>query len=244
SSRSGQIETGSDVDYFSVQVGASGTLTVYTTGSLDTQGTLENSSGSRLASDDDEGSNTNFRIEHSVSAGTYYIKVEGYNSSSTGSYTIHASVSSSGGDDSGGGNTVKTDPSYTDLENASNNEAQFQALLARATRCRAGLEFPRDTFCVDAHPTRVIVAHLSDGAGLVLTGNTHIQAGRNIHLGWLSFELRGNIRVLTTFNISGSAKLIAGDPDSPEQVRMQGSLSPSSALLNQKRFVEQLQGGE
>ncbi len=46
--KSGQIETGTDVDYFSVQVSGYGVLTVYTTGNLDTQGALQNSSGSTL----------------------------------------------------------------------------------------------------------------------------------------------------------------------------------------------------
>ena len=91
SSRSGQIEPGGDVDYFRVQVSASGDLTVHTTGSLDTKGQLEDSAGAVLASDDDGGDGYNFRLAHAVSAGTYYIKVEGYNASTTGGYTIHAS---------------------------------------------------------------------------------------------------------------------------------------------------------
>ena len=91
SSRSGQIETGSDVDFFRVQVSASGTLTVYTTGSLNTQGELQSSSGSVLKSDDDGGSGKNFSIERGVSPGTYYIKVES-DGSDTGSYTVYASL--------------------------------------------------------------------------------------------------------------------------------------------------------
>ncbi len=94
-SRSGRIETGSDVDYFRVRVSGSGTLTVHTTGSLDTVGELQSSSGSTLTSDDDGGSGLNFRIRRSVSAGTYYIKVESLGSS-TGSYTVHASLGSGG----------------------------------------------------------------------------------------------------------------------------------------------------
>ena len=90
SSRSGQLETGGDVDYFRVQVTASGELTVHTTGSLDTKGQLEDSAGGVLARDDDGGDGYNFRIVHTVSAGTYYLKVEGYDASTTGSYTIHA----------------------------------------------------------------------------------------------------------------------------------------------------------
>ena len=99
SSRSGQIETGGDVDYFRVAVSASGDLTVHTTGSLDTKGQLEDSAGAVLARDDDGGDGYNFRIVHAVTAGTYYLKVEGYDASATGSYTIHAS--GPGGGDSG-----------------------------------------------------------------------------------------------------------------------------------------------
>ena len=98
-SRSGQIETGGDVDYFRVAVSASGDLTVHTTGSLDTKGQLEDSAGGVLARDDDGGDGNNFRLAHAVSAGTYYIKVEGYDGSATGRYTIHAS--GPGGGDGG-----------------------------------------------------------------------------------------------------------------------------------------------
>ena len=96
SSQSGQIEPGGDVDYFRVEVSASGDLTVQTTGSLDTKGQLEDSAGAVLARDDDGGDGHNFRITHAVSVGTYYIKVEGYDSSTTGRYSILAS--GSGGD--------------------------------------------------------------------------------------------------------------------------------------------------
>ena len=51
SSVQGKIEEGDDDDYFRVQVTQAGTLTVYTTGSLDTQGELQASDGSILASD-------------------------------------------------------------------------------------------------------------------------------------------------------------------------------------------------
>lgn len=87
--KSGRIETGSDVDYFSVEVTGYGVLTVYTTGNLDTYGALQNSSGSTLATDDDGASGNNFGINYVVNSGTYYIKVEGYGSE-TGSYTMNA----------------------------------------------------------------------------------------------------------------------------------------------------------
>ena len=89
-----EIAPGDDVDYFSVQVDEAGELTVYTTGDLDTIGTLQNSEGTTLATnDDDENVNTlNFRIAHDVVPGTYYIKVESYESE-TGDYTVYAEFS-------------------------------------------------------------------------------------------------------------------------------------------------------
>ena len=95
-SRSGRIQTGDDVDYFRVQVSSSGTLTVYTTGNVDTYGKLQSSSGSTLETDDNDGFGTNFSIARSVSAGTYYIAVLGF-SSSAASYTVHARFLQSGG---------------------------------------------------------------------------------------------------------------------------------------------------
>ena len=99
-SATGRIDPGNDVDYFIVEVSGSGTLTLYTTGNLDTTGALQNSSGARQAFDDDGGTGTNFRIEHSVSSGAYYIEVGSYQSN-TGSYTLHAEFRRSG--DTGGG---------------------------------------------------------------------------------------------------------------------------------------------
>ena len=97
SSVSGQIETGDDVDYFSVQISGSGTLAVYTTGDLDTMGELQSSSGSVLASNDDGGTGRNFRIVRTVASCSYYIKVGSYGSN-TGSYTLHADFSNSDND--------------------------------------------------------------------------------------------------------------------------------------------------
>ena len=104
-SRAGRIDPGDDTDYFSVRLSASGTLTVYTTGSLDTTGELQNSSGSALGNDDDGGDGNNFRIERQVDAGTYYVKVESYRTN-TGGYTVHIEFNGagSGGDNSNGGN--------------------------------------------------------------------------------------------------------------------------------------------
>ena len=64
--------------------------TIYTTGTLDTIGTIYNSSGTTIASNDDyfDNGNLNFRIICDLTAGkTYYIKVR-LNKKATGKYTI------------------------------------------------------------------------------------------------------------------------------------------------------------
>ena len=85
--------TPGDTDYFRISVNSPGTLEVYATGSIDTVGQIEDSGGSRLASDDDTGPGRNFRIERDVSSGTYYIRVRGFGSSTAGNYTLHVRFS-------------------------------------------------------------------------------------------------------------------------------------------------------
>ncbi len=87
STTSGRLSTG-DTDYFRVSVSGSGTLVAYTTGSTDTYGSLLNSSGGVLTEDDDAGVGSNFYISASVHSGTYYIRIRGYDSSTTGNYTL------------------------------------------------------------------------------------------------------------------------------------------------------------
>ena len=85
SSTDGSLSEG-DEDLFVIEMSDSGTLTVYTTGSTDTYGFIFDSSGNVLAENDDGGEGWNFRVSASVSAGTYYIQVGGFE---TGDYTLH-----------------------------------------------------------------------------------------------------------------------------------------------------------
>ena len=87
SSTQGHLERQGDRDYFRFSLPESGTLTVYTTGDIDTYGHLWGD-GQWLDENDDGGTASNFRIERSASAGTYYILVRGYDDQSTGRYTL------------------------------------------------------------------------------------------------------------------------------------------------------------
>ena len=85
SSTDGSLSEG-DEDLFVIEMSDSGTLTVYTTGSTDTYGFIFDNSGNVLEENDDGGEGWNFRVSASVSAGTYYIQVGGFE---TGDYTLH-----------------------------------------------------------------------------------------------------------------------------------------------------------
>ena len=93
--QSGRIDPAGDRDYFRIQVAESGTLTVYTTSDMDTEGRLFDGSGRRLASNSDGGAVFNFRIEREVDAGAYYAEVTEWRDDDTGSYTIHAEFDAS-----------------------------------------------------------------------------------------------------------------------------------------------------
>lgn len=84
---SGSIEQIGDVDYFKIPVNTVGNLTVYSSGSTNTLGTLYDSLTTALQSNNDSGS-VNFSITESVVVDVYYLRVE-HSSNGTGSYTIH-----------------------------------------------------------------------------------------------------------------------------------------------------------
>ncbi len=88
SATAGYLNPG-DVDYFRVDLTRARILVAYTTGTTDTFGSIEDNTGTWLADDDDGGEGSNFRISRFVQAGTYYILVQGWDHSATGSYTLH-----------------------------------------------------------------------------------------------------------------------------------------------------------
>ena len=94
----GLINYPEDNDFFRVQVGTAGTLTLYTTGSTDTYGYLLNAQGGELARNDDASPiNKNFRIQRSVPAGTYFVRARHALASGTGAYTLAAEFTAADG---------------------------------------------------------------------------------------------------------------------------------------------------
>ena len=97
SSAAGHIDPGFDRDFFKLDLsGGSGNthVSIYTAGSLDTQGWLYDSNGDLLEFDDNTTSGgviveTNFRIPWTLTPGVYYVAVYSADSTTTGDYTIY-----------------------------------------------------------------------------------------------------------------------------------------------------------
>jgi len=123
---SGNLETGGDVDYFRINVPAGGTLTVSTSGSTDTFGSLRNSNGTIIESDDDDGFGTNFLITRVLGPGTRYVSVEGYSSLTTGPYTLNVDFEETP-DDHGNTFSEATDLPLGTLTNPSQTAAEFES---------------------------------------------------------------------------------------------------------------------
>ena len=85
---SGEIGVAGNVDYFHFNVTSAGSLILESTGDTDTFGQLHNSRGDSINANDDDGSDgNNFKIEHQVTTGDYYLRVTGYDDK-TGSYDL------------------------------------------------------------------------------------------------------------------------------------------------------------
>ena len=97
----GNIDPGTDEDYFSIQAPSAGTLTARSTGTTDTIGTLYDSDGNELAMDDDA-VGVNFEFSYQItSAGTYYVRVTSFSTDtvpSTGMYTLTTTFIADHGD--------------------------------------------------------------------------------------------------------------------------------------------------
>jgi len=80
-----------DQDVFRFVLTQAATVSVASTGALDTFGSLLDASGQTVAENDDLGVGSNFRIRRRLLAGTYYIVVRGASDTETGAYGLQIS---------------------------------------------------------------------------------------------------------------------------------------------------------
>ena len=87
----GLIAGGSDQDWFKLDLLSATEVFLFTTGYTDTKATLYESDGNtEVSSDDDTGVSFNCLIKEPLAAGTYYLEIEGFDSSETVPYALFA----------------------------------------------------------------------------------------------------------------------------------------------------------
>jgi hypothetical protein len=95
----GSIESEGDTDWFSFTLTQSGYATFQSIGSMDSYGSLLDSSGLELLTNDDGGDGGNFKLEQALNPGTYYLKVRNFSPSGMGEYQLEGSFFASSNDD-------------------------------------------------------------------------------------------------------------------------------------------------
>ena len=158
-----------DIDYFRVEVRQAGILAAFTTSDRDTRGSIEDEAGTVLASDDDAGEGSNFRVTAVVDPGTYYIRVGGYADSQTGPYTLHVAVDAHG--DSPSEATVVTLGSATLGALAPGDVDYFRVEVSQAHNLVVHTTSGLDTF-----------GYIEDDAGTVLARNDDAGPGSNFSM--------------------------------------------------------------
>jgi hypothetical protein len=91
STTQGELGAPKDQDVFRFVLTQTATVSLSSTGSLDTHGSLLDASGQSVAENDDLGVGSNFRIRRRLLAGTYYIVVRGASGTETGAYGLRIS---------------------------------------------------------------------------------------------------------------------------------------------------------
>ena len=89
----GSLSPTTDVDFFRFTLGGTTTVTATASSSFDSLGTLYDAGCNPVAEDDDGAGNLDFRLQRTLSAGTWYLRVASYNGASGGSYSINLSGS-------------------------------------------------------------------------------------------------------------------------------------------------------
>ena len=194
----GNIDPGTNEDYFSIQTNSRGTLMAMTTGTTDTMGTILNSGGDTLATDDNSGTDMNFDVSYRVTTNdmiTYYIRVTSENNA-TGSYRLTVTFID---DDHGNTRTTATSVTSSVMANTENNielgnDADYFSIETNS----------RGTLMVMTAGSTDTVGHIYDSGGTELATDDNSGTDMNFDVSY-----RVTTRVMSTYYIrvtsSGSA---------------------------------------
>ena len=86
---SGNLRAISDIDYFRIEPSTRTFVSIFTTGSLNTKGSLQNEMGNIIQTDDNSGSRSNFQINALLEMETYFIAVNISGFGNFGEYDLH-----------------------------------------------------------------------------------------------------------------------------------------------------------
>ena len=161
--------------YFQFTLESARGLIIYTSGEPDTTGRLYDGRGMLLATDENSGEGTNFRIGRLLVPGTYFIQVSGANASVSGNYTLHVE-----------GETTVEPGSMTDGIVTAEVSSYFKFTLESARRLVIYTSGEGNT-----------VGELYDGRGMFLARDFNSGEGRNFRIetilprGTYFIEVRG-----------------------------------------------------
>ena len=114
-------------DRFLIDIVASGSLYVHTTGAIDTVGTLYGPDGGQIATDDNSGQGNNFSIAAQVNPGLHIVEVRGQNANTEGAYGLVT-------------NFIAGDGGPTTPGTGDDLQAEIDRLQGLLNECRAGVE--------------------------------------------------------------------------------------------------------
>ena len=166
STSDGITSPGGDADLFELVLSAETDIVVYTTGEVDTIGTLLDADGDEIDGNDDteysEG-DFNFFFPRTVEPGVYYIEVTGYvgrAGESTGPYELHVDGVADQSDFRGGAESLTPGSSAMGFISGKEDEDYFFLNVARVGRVRVYTVGPTDT-----------VGKLENSSGITVESN-------------------------------------------------------------------------
>ena len=136
STLSGFLSPTSDVDFFRFTLSANTTITAVANSVFDSKGTLYDGNCNVITEDDDSAGNLDFRLQRTLTAGTYYLRVASFQGGSGGNYTVALSGVASG-DDHGNScataTAVSMNTSFTGTISPSSDVDYFRFTLGSTT---------------------------------------------------------------------------------------------------------------
>ena len=191
-----RILPGTDVDMFELVLSSATDVEIYTTGDLDTIGTLLHPNSDITENDDRtlDAAGRNFLIRESLSAGTYYVSVETFQSQinrSFGPYTLHADSIADAGDSRSQAKTISVGDSAEETMFDSEDVDYFQFTLSQQTDLRAYTTGFVNTVGVLENQAGTELARGDDWGFQRLTRNFHIRQSLGAGTFYLKIESAG-----------------------------------------------------